>query len=178
MFVHPLLGFVTVTVYVPGVLIVDDAVFAPDTTPGPVQKKPGLETFELRMKQHCLNAQKVAEFLESHDQIERVIYPGLKSHPQYALAQKQMKDGSNLIAFVVKGGKDGAFSLMNGLQIIDISNNLGDAKSLITHPATTTHSNIEPQEQEKLGILGGMVRLSVGLEDVDDLIGDIGQALS
>ena len=138
----------------------------------------GLETLELRMERHCDNAQKVAEALESNSKITKVIYPGLPSHPQYELAQKQMKRGSNIIAFEVEGGKDEAFKFMNKLKIIDISNNLGDSKSLITHPATTTHSNIEPQEREKLNITSGMLRLSVGLEDADDLVGDITQALA
>ena len=137
----------------------------------------GLETFELRMKQHCDNAEKIAEFLEQHDSIERVLYPGLKTHPDYAVAQKQMKHGGALIAFYVKGGKKNAFSFLNKLNIIDISNNLGDAKSLITHPASTTHSNIAENARKELGITDGLLRLSVGLEDVDDLIADIEQAL-
>jgi len=137
----------------------------------------GLETLELRMQRHCDNAEKVAKFLEGNDKIKRVIFPGLESHPQFELAKKQMDRGGNMIAFELKGGKYEAFSFMNGLKIIDICNNLGDSKSLITHPASTTHSNIEPEEQQKLDITQGMLRLSVGLEDVDDLIGDIAQAL-
>jgi O-succinylhomoserine sulfhydrylase len=138
----------------------------------------GLETMELRMQRHCDNAEKVAQFLESSNKIERVIYPGLKSHPQYDLAQKQMDRGGNLIAFEVVGGKKAAFAFMNKLKIVDISNNLGDAKTLITHPASTTHSNIDPDEQQKLDITQGMLRISVGLEDADDLVQDIRQALS
>ena len=137
----------------------------------------GLETLELRMQRHCDNAYKIAEFLDKNKKIERVIFPGLLSHPQYDLAKKQMDRGGNMIAFEVKGGKDAAFSFMNKLKIIDICNNLGDSKSLITHPASTTHSNIDPDEQAKLDITQGMLRLSVGLEDADDLIGDISQAL-
>lgn len=137
----------------------------------------GLETLEIRMDRHCANAQKTAEFLESHDKIKRVLYPGLKSHPQYDLAQKQMDGGGNLIAFELKGGKKDAFAFMNKLKIVDISNNLGDSKSLITHPATTTHSNIDADARADLDITDGMLRLSVGLEDVDDLIGDFAQAL-
>lgn len=136
-----------------------------------------LETFELRMKQHCSNALAVAKALEAHGSIARVIYPGLPSHPQYDLAQKQMKQGGNMIAFEVVGGKEAAFAMMNRLQIIDISNNLGDSKTLATHPATTTHSNISDEERAKLGITDGMIRLSVGLEDAEDLIGDLAQAL-
>ncbi len=140
-----------------------------------------LESFSLRMERHCQNAQRIAEYLEGHPKIERVLYPGLPSHPQYEIASKQMKirgvsNGGALIAFSV-GSKEAAFKLMNGLEIIDISNNLGDAKSLITHPATTTHSNIKPEEREKLGIGEGLLRLSVGLEDVEDLVDDLAAAL-
>ncbi len=137
-----------------------------------------LESFELRMERHCENAQKIAEFLENQGQVARVIYPGLKSHPHYAIAQKQMHHGGPLIAFEVKGGKKGAFAFMNKLEIIDISNNLGDAKSLITHPGTTTHSNLTPQDRAAIGIGDGLLRLSVGIEDVEDLIGDLKQALA
>ena len=137
----------------------------------------GLETLTLRMERHCKNARIIAQFLETHSAVKQVIYPGLPSHPQYALAQKQMKDGGNLIAFTVKGGKEQAFSLLNALTLIDISNNLGDAKTLITHPATTTHFNIEETERNALGITFDLLRLSVGLEDVDDLLADLGQAL-
>lgn len=137
----------------------------------------GLETLDLRMKQHCNNAVQLAEFLENNSNIERVIYPGLRSFPQYKLAKKQMSAGGSMIAFEVKGDKKAAFSLLNKLEIIDISNNLGDTKSLITHPATTTHSNIEAAERGRLGIGDGLLRLSVGLEDVDDLIRDLDKAL-
>ncbi len=137
----------------------------------------GLETLDLRMKQHCRNSQQLAEFLYNNKKVERVIYPGLPSHPQYKLARKQMDAGGNMIAFEVKGGKKAAFTLLNNLEIIDISNNLGDTKSLITHPATTTHSNIEAGERKKLGITDGLLRLSVGLEDTDDLIRDLERAL-
>jgi O-succinylhomoserine sulfhydrylase len=137
----------------------------------------GLETLELRMQRHCDNADKLAEFLEQHAKVKRVIFPGLESHPQHALAKKQMKRGGNMLAFEVDGGKEAAFTFMNALQVIDISNNLGDSKSLITHPATTTHSNIESGEREALGITEGLMRLSVGLEDIDDLIADVSQAL-
>lgn len=137
----------------------------------------GLETLDIRMQRHCDNAEKIAIFLEGHKNISRVIFPSLKSHPQYEIAQKQMDRGGNMIAFELKGGKGAAFAFMNKLKIVDISNNLGDSKSLITHPASTTHSNIPPEEQAKLDITQGMLRLSVGLEDADDLIGDFAQAL-
>lgn len=136
-----------------------------------------LETFQLRVEKQCQNAMKLAEFLESHDNTSRVIYPYLKSHPQYELAKKQMLSGGTMIAFEVKGGKSAAFNLMNKLSLTDISNNLGDAKSLITHPGTTTHSNIEESERNALGITDGLMRLSVGLEHVEDLINDFNNAL-
>lgn len=137
-----------------------------------------LETFTLRMERHCANAQALAEALSGESKIEKVLYPGMPSHPQYALAQRQMKHGGAMIAFSLRGGKESAFDFMNALQVIDISNNLGDAKSLITHPASTTHSNIAPDEQAKLGITPGLLRLSVGLEDKEDLLRDIKQALN
>jgi len=136
-----------------------------------------LETFDLRMERHCQNALKIASFLESHPKIQRVIYPGLPSHPQFATAQKQMFSGGNMVAFEVEGGKKDCFAMMNRLQIIDISNNLGDSKSLITHPSTTTHSNIPREEQIKIRITENLCRLSVGLENVDDLISDLAYAL-
>ncbi len=136
-----------------------------------------LETFALRIERHCQNAQKITEFLENNPIISRVIYPHLKSHPQYKLAQKQMSLGGPLISFELKGDKKNVFKFMNKLQIVDISNNLGDAKSLITHPSTTTHSNISEEERIKIGITESMCRLSVGLEHVDDLIADLSQAL-
>lgn len=137
----------------------------------------GLETLSIRMERHCQNAMKIATFLESHDKIGRIFYPHLPSHPQYELAKKQMKAGGNMIAFELKGNKEEVFAFLNKLNIIDISNNLGDTKSLITHPATTTHSNISKDEQIILDIKEQTLRLSVGLEHVDDLIEDIKQAL-
>lgn len=136
-----------------------------------------LETFTLRIEKHCENALKVAQFLESNKKVKRVIYPGLKSHPQYEICQKQMKNGGAMLAFEIDGDKNDTFNFMNKLKIIDISNNLGDAKSLITHPATTTHSNIEEEERLEIGITPSMCRLSVGLENADDLIRDLEFAL-
>ena len=136
-----------------------------------------LETFPLRIERHCQNALKIAQFLESHPQIKKVIYPGLKSHPQYAIAKKQMQSGGAMIAFEVKGGKNAAFKFMNKLTIIDISNNLGDAKTLITHPSTTTHSNMTEDERAEIGINDAMCRLSIGLENVTDLINDLENSL-
>jgi len=137
----------------------------------------GLETLELRVDRQCANAAKIAAFLSAHPKVESVLYPGLPSHPQYALAQRQMKAGGSLIAFTVKGGKDEAFRLADGLRVIDISNNLGDAKSLLCHPATTTHYRYTPEERAAQGIFPGMLRLSVGIEHDGDLITDLGKAL-
>ncbi len=138
----------------------------------------GLETLDIRVRQHCLNARGIAEFLESHPKVERVLYPGLASHPQHELAMRQMSDGGTLVAFDIKGGKSEAFKALNGLQIIDLSNNLGDAKSLITHPATTTHQRLSPEERSAMSITDGLLRLSVGLEDVEDLKEDLDRALT
>jgi O-succinylhomoserine sulfhydrylase len=137
-----------------------------------------LETFALRLERQCQNAQKIAEFLETHPKIQRVLYPHLPSHPQFELARKQMNKGGTMLAFEVKGGKKETFAFMNRLELIDISNNLGDSKSLITHPATTTHFVIPRAEQEKIGITEAMCRFSVGLEHADDLIADLTQALT
>ena len=137
----------------------------------------GLETFGLRMERHSANAAAVAALLEGHPKITRTVYPGLQSHPQHTLATQQMSGFGNLIAFEVKGGKAGAFKLLNALSIILISNNLGDAKSLMTHPATTTHSNMAAAERAAIGISDAMLRLSVGLEHADDLLHDLTNAL-
>jgi len=137
----------------------------------------GLETLELRVARHCASAATIADFLEGHDQVTRVIYPFLASHPGVALAKQQMTAGGGIVTFDIEGGKDGAFRFLNGLKIVDISNNLGDSKSLITHPATTTHQRISEEDRLAIGIKPTTVRLSVGLEDVDDLIDDIRDAL-
>jgi O-succinylhomoserine sulfhydrylase len=137
----------------------------------------GLETLDVRMRQHCANARIVAEFLEAQDGIARVFYPALDSHPQAALARRQMRDFGSVVSFEIDGGKGRAFRFLNAFRLIDISNNLGDAKSLITHPATTTHQRLKPEERATLGIGDGLVRLSVGLEDPEDLMEDLSQAL-
>ena len=137
----------------------------------------GLETLPLRVAQHVRNAGEVAAFLDRHAKVERTYYPGLESHPQYRLAHQQMSGSGNLVTFTVAGGKEGAFKFQNALRIIKLSNNLGDAKSLITHPATTTHQRLTDVEKQTLGIDPGLVRLSVGLEDAADLIGDLEHAL-
>ena len=138
----------------------------------------GLETLPVRLMAQQANAIRIADFLAGHSAIERVLYPTRKDHPQHELAMRQMSGGGSVIAFDVKGGKDGAFRFGNGLSIVKISNNLGDAKSLLTHPATTTHQRIGPEARAESGIGEGMLRLSCGLEDVDDLIEDIGAALA
>lgn len=138
----------------------------------------GLETLSLRTDRHVQNAQKIAEFLEKHPKVAKIFFPGLKSFPQYALAQSQMKHPGAIIALEVKGGKAAAFKFMNALKLVLISNNLGDAKSLITHPASTTHSNLAADERNAIGISDGLMRLSVGIEGADDLIRDLEGALA
>ena len=137
----------------------------------------GLETLDLRVRQHCLNALAVAVYLSGRTGVKKVLYPGLKSHPQHALAMKQMSAGGTIVSFEIAGGKKAAFRFLNALRLIDISNNLGDAKSLTTHPATTTHQRLGPEERLKMGVTDGLVRLSVGLEDAEDLKEDLEQAL-
>jgi O-succinylhomoserine sulfhydrylase len=138
----------------------------------------GLETLDLRMERHCANALKVAQFLESRPEVEKVLYPGLQSHPQHELAKRQMKGGfGGVVAFYLKGGKQAAYSLLNGLEVIDISNNLGDAKSLACHPWTTTHQRLAPELKQAQGITEGLIRLSAGLEDAEDLMDDLALAL-
>jgi O-succinylhomoserine sulfhydrylase len=137
----------------------------------------GLETLALRVNAASASAAAVADHLASRPEISRVLYPGRKDHPQYELAQRQMAGGSTLVAFELAGGKEAAFAMMNAMTLVAVSNNLGDSKSLATHPATTTHMRIGAEERARLGISDGAVRLSVGLEDPADLIADINQAL-
>ncbi|QDC02298.1 O-succinylhomoserine sulfhydrylase [Mesorhizobium sp. 8] len=137
----------------------------------------GLETLPIRVRQQTESAGKIADVLAGHSRVARVIYPGRADHPQADIVKKQMKGGSTLICLDVKGGKAAAFAFQNALDIILITNNLGDAKSLITHPATTTHKNLTDEARAELGIGPGTLRLSIGLEDADDLIEDIAQAL-
>jgi O-succinylhomoserine sulfhydrylase len=136
-----------------------------------------LETLSLRMKAHCENAMKVANFLAERKGVRRVLYPFRPDHPQTNLARAQMDGGGGVVTFEVEGGKSGAFALEKALRVIDICNNLGDSKSLMTHPATTTHSRLSPDARADLGVTDGMLRLSVGLEDPDDLCEDLEQAL-
>ena len=137
----------------------------------------GLETLGVRVRAQTETAAKIADALASHPKISRLIYPGRADHPQAELVKKQMRAGSTLVGFEVKGGKAGAFRCLNALQIARISNNLGDAKSLVTHPATTTHQRLAPETRAELGISEGFIRFSAGLEHVDDLIEDFAAAL-
>jgi O-succinylhomoserine sulfhydrylase len=137
----------------------------------------GLETLALRVDAGCRSAVALAEFLAAQREVTRVWYPTRSDHPQQALALKQMTAGGTVVTFEVAGGKEAAFSVMNAFGLIAVSNNLGDSKSLVTHPATTTHMRIGPEERAKLGITDGVIRLSVGLEDVEDLKDDLAQAL-
>jgi len=138
----------------------------------------GLETLDLRVQRHCDNALAIAHALEKQKGISRLLYPWLASHPQHALAKSQMSAGGSVISFELKGGKEAAFRFLNRLKIVDISNNLGDAKSLSCHPATTTHQRLSPEDRAHVGITDGFIRLSVGLENVNDLIADLEQALA
>ncbi len=137
----------------------------------------GLETLDLRVEHQCRTTKELAERLSEHPAVTRVLYPGLPSHPQHALAAKQMDAGGTVVSFEIEGGKEAAFRFLNALEIIDISNNLGDAKSLITHPATTTHRLIEPENRPRMGVTDGLVRLAAGLENVHDLAEDLSRAL-
>lgn len=137
----------------------------------------GVETLPIRVRQMTESAAKVADFLAGHPKVAQVSYPFHRSHPQYELAKRQMKSGSTLVAFEVTGGREAAFTLSDSLAVILISNNLGDAKSLITHPGTTTHARFTEQVRLESGITPGLLRLSVGLEEADDLIADLGYAL-
>ncbi|MBM7325489.1 O-succinylhomoserine sulfhydrylase [Agrobacterium sp. S2] len=138
----------------------------------------GIETLPLRVKQQTANASKIADFLADSGKVAKVIYPGRADHPQANIIARQMSGGSTLVAFELKGGKEAAFKLQNALEIVKISNNLGDAKSLITHPGTTTHKNLTDEARAELGISGGTLRLSCGIEDTDDLLEDLAKGLA
>src|SRR5262249_34888540 len=125
----------------------------------------------------CRTARAIPQFLEAHPKVPRVIYPGLPSHPQHELAMRQMSAGGTVVACDIAGDKDACFRFLDALRLVDISNNLGDSKSLVTHPATTTHSRLKPEQRAELGIGEGLVRFSAGLEAEADLLGDIERAL-
>jgi len=137
----------------------------------------GLETMSLRVERMAASALEVARLLEAHPRVARVVHPFLPSHPQHELAKRQMLAAGTVVTFELEGGKDEAFALMNALEVIDISNNLGDSKSLITHPATTTHRRLAPEARAAVGITDGVLRVSIGLEDVRDLVEDLTRAL-
>jgi O-succinylhomoserine sulfhydrylase len=137
----------------------------------------GLETLPVRLAAQQRNAERIADFLAAQPGVVRVLYPTRKDHPQYALASRQMSGGGTVVTFDVQGGKAEAFRFGNALSVIKISNNLGDAKSILTHPTTTTHQRIGPEARKEIGIGDGMLRLSCGLEDVEDLIEDLQEGL-
>ncbi|WP_369753048.1 PLP-dependent aspartate aminotransferase family protein [Flavobacterium sp. WC2409] len=137
-----------------------------------------LETLAIRLDRHCENALKVAEFLEQHPNINRVKYPFLKSHPQYEIAQKQMKLGGNIVAFEIKGGLEAGRAFLDKIKLCSLSPNLGDTRTIVTHPASTTHTKLSVEERLAVSITDGLVRVSVGLETVADVIADLEQALS
>ncbi|WP_281227777.1 trans-sulfuration enzyme family protein [Flavobacterium aquiphilum] len=137
-----------------------------------------LETLAIRVERHCENALKVAEFLEKHPNVNSVKYPFLKSHPQYDIAKKQMKLGGNIVAFEVKGGIEAGRAFLDKIKLCSLSPNLGDTRTIVTHPASTTHSKLTVEERLAVSITDGLVRVSVGLETVEDVIADLDQALS
>lgn len=136
----------------------------------------GLETLAVRMDRHCENAMKLALYLESHAEVEKVRYPFLPSHPQFELAKKQMKAGGGMVSFVVKGGLERGRKFLNSLKMLSHSANLGDTRTIATHPASTTHSKIADEDKLAVGVMPGLIRISVGLEHIDDIIADIEQA--
>ena len=137
----------------------------------------GLETLSLRMKAHSQNALELAQFLEQHPSVNKVFYSGLESHPQYALAKQQQFAGSGVLSFEVKGGQAAAWKLIDSTKLLSITANLGDAKTTITHPATTTHGRLTPEERERAGISDGLIRISAGLESINDIKADIERGL-
>lgn len=136
-----------------------------------------LETLAVRVDRHCESALKIAEFLETHETVNLVKYPFLKSHPQYELAKKQMKHGGNVVAFEVKGGIEAGRKFLNSIKLLSLSANLGDTRSIVTHPASTTHAKLSEEDRLQTGITAGLVRVSVGLEHPEDIINDLNQAL-
>ena len=137
----------------------------------------GLKTLHLRMARHAESAQKVAEYLEGHDKVARVAYPGLPSHPQHAIAKAQMSGFSGMISFELTGGLEAGKTVMNGVELCGLAESLGAVETMITHPATMTHAEVPAEDRQARGLTDGLVRLSVGIEDVDDIIADLEQAL-
>lgn len=138
----------------------------------------GLETLTIRMNAHTTHAMKVAKWLEKQPNVERIYYPGLPSHPQYVLGQSQQKTGGGIVSFVVKGGKEAAWRVIDNTRLISITANLGDAKSTLTHPATTTHGRITQEARDSAGITDGLLRIAVGLESPKDIMTDLARGLS
>ena len=138
----------------------------------------GLETLNLRMKAHSANALALAQWLEQQAAVKRVFYPGLESHPQHELATKQQSGFGGLLSFELKGGKDAGWNLIDATRLISITANLGDTKSTITHPASTTHNRLTPEQREQAGIADGLIRVAVGLEDIEDLKTDLARGMS
>lgn len=136
-----------------------------------------LETLAIRVEKHCENATKLAQFLEGNNQVELVKYPFLQSHPQYDVAKKQMKLGGNIVAFEIKGGIDAGRNFLNNIKMCSLSANLGDTRTIVTHPSSTTHGRLSEEDRLEVGITDGLVRVSVGLENIEDIISDIRQAL-
>jgi O-succinylhomoserine sulfhydrylase len=137
-----------------------------------------LETLAVRVDKHCDNAEQVVKFLEQHPTVNEVRYPFSKKHPQYQIAKKQMKRGGNIIAFEVKGGLEGGQRFLNNIKLCSLSSNLGDTRTIVTQPASTTHSKLSPEERAAVQITDGLIRISVGLEAVNDVIKDLNQALN
>jgi len=136
-----------------------------------------LETLGVRVDRHCENALALAQFLEAHDSVKMVKYPFLKSHPKYAIAKKQMKAGGAVVAFELEGGLDTGKKFFNSIQMLSLSANLGDSRSIVTHPASTTHAKLSPEARLEAGITDGLIRVSVGLEHIADIIKDVSQAI-
>jgi cystathionine beta-lyase/cystathionine gamma-synthase len=137
-----------------------------------------LETLPLRMERHSANAERLAEYLAQHPKVKGINYPSLQQHPQRELAKRQMPHGfGGLLSFEVVGGKEGAKQVINSFRLIPIVPSFGTSRTIATHPATHTHCNLRPEEREAVGIYDGLIRLSVGLEDLEDIIADVGQAL-
>ena len=137
-----------------------------------------LETLAVRVEKHCDNAEKIVLFLENHPAVNEVRYPFSKSHPQFEIAKKQMKRGGNIIAFEVKGGLEGGQHFLNQIKLCSLSSNLGDTRSIVTQPASTTHSKLSMEERHAVQISDGLIRISVGLEAIEDVIEDLNQALN
>jgi O-succinylhomoserine sulfhydrylase len=164
--------------------VVGEAVFGVLRTAGPTMSPfnawvflKGLETLDLRMQAHSRNAQQLAEWLEQHSRIERVYFPGLTSHPQHSLAMQQQRAPGSIVAFDVKGGQTAAWTLIDATRLLSITANLGDTKTTITHPATTTHGRLSPEERSRAGIGNGLVRVAVGLEGIEDIKQDLARGL-